>query len=140
MNKLKPSFAFPDNSLLVSLVTLYFLHVNVHLPILHEPTFKRNVVRGFHHENSDFGAIVLAVCALGARYSSDERVFAVPGHALSAGWKWFEQLQSNQRCVFQSPCLYELQFHCVSSAAASDRVNHTNRPLKAFCNFHSRHI
>ncbi|KAK1225643.1 Gypsy retrotransposon integrase-like protein 1 [Marasmius sp. AFHP31] len=114
-NKSKPSFAFPDNSLLVSVVSLYFQHVNVHMPVLHEPTFKKKVMRGLHYENVDFGAVVLAVCALGARYSGDERAFAVPGHSLSAGWRWFEQLQSHHTCAFKSPCLYELQFHCLTA-------------------------
>ncbi|KAK1231046.1 Gypsy retrotransposon integrase-like protein 1 [Marasmius sp. AFHP31] len=109
----KLSFSFPENSLLVSLISLYFHHVNIHLPVLHEPTFRKNVVEGLHHRNSHFGAVVLAVCAIGARYSDDPQVFFVPGHPSSAGWKWFEQIHPIRRSMFEMPCLYELQWHCL---------------------------
>ncbi|KAL0060683.1 Gypsy retrotransposon integrase-like protein 1 [Marasmius tenuissimus] len=109
----KLSFSFPENSLLVSLISLYFHHVNIHLPVLHEPTFRKNVVEGLHYRNSHFGAVVLAVCAIGARYSDDPQVFSVPGHPPSAGWKWFEQIHPIRRSMFETPCLYELQWHCL---------------------------
>lgn len=45
------------------------------MPLLHQPTFQRGLDAGLHERNRAFGELTLSVCALGARYSSDERVF-----------------------------------------------------------------
>ncbi|KAL0575674.1 Gypsy retrotransposon integrase-like protein 1 [Marasmius crinis-equi] len=110
-----PPYTFPDNTLLVSLISLYFERFNSHFPTLHEPTFRKNVVHELHHTDRQFGAVLLAVCALGAKFWDDERVLSVPGHTLSAGWKWFEQIQSIHRSFLDTPSLYELQYYCVES-------------------------
>ena len=57
-----------------SLVELYFEHCNIYLPALHRPFFFAAVADGLHRRNSEFGSLVLLVCALGARYSEDRRV------------------------------------------------------------------
>lgn len=45
------------------------------MPLLHQPTFQRALDAGLHEHDRGFGELVLSVCALGARYSSDKGVF-----------------------------------------------------------------
>ncbi|KAF9265364.1 hypothetical protein L218DRAFT_169470 [Marasmius fiardii PR-910] len=112
----RPSYTFPEHSLMVPLISLYFQRVNVLFPVLHAPTFKRNVVQGLHLVNPYFGAVVLVVCALGSRYSDDKRVLSFPDESLSAGWKWFEQVPLLRRSQFDPPTLYELQYYALAAA------------------------
>ncbi|KAF9254514.1 hypothetical protein L218DRAFT_1082301 [Marasmius fiardii PR-910] len=111
----RPSYTFPEHSLMVSLISIYFQKVNILFPILHAPTFWRNVVQGLHLENPYFGAVVLGVCALGARYSDDKRVLSSPDQPSSAGWKWFEQVPLLRRSKFDPPNLYELQYYVLGA-------------------------
>ncbi|CAK5270071.1 unnamed protein product [Mycena citricolor] len=70
----KPTYVFPPQDLLYSLITLYFEHANLFLPLLHRPSFERDVSRGSHLLDDQLGAIVLLVCAIGSRFSHDPRV------------------------------------------------------------------
>ncbi|KAG7098332.1 hypothetical protein E1B28_000293 [Marasmius oreades] len=110
----RPSYIFPDDSLMASLTSLYFEKVNVFFPILHAPTFKRNINEGLHLENPHFGAVVLVVCAIASRCSNDKRVLSSPDQPLSAGWKWFEQVQLIRRSLFDPPSSHELQFYALA--------------------------
>ena len=65
---------FPEPDLLSALVGHYFKHINIELPLLHRPTFERDIAQGLHERNATFGAVVLLVCAMGSRYSDDPRV------------------------------------------------------------------
>ncbi|KAF5392117.1 hypothetical protein D9757_003201 [Collybiopsis confluens] len=102
---------FPSPSLLVSLVDLYFTKHNFFVPLLHRPTFQRGLDARLHERNRSFGELVLSVCALGARYSSDEEVFqstvgidpAVREH--SAGWKYINQINPTQEITAKNALL-----------------------------------
>ena len=113
---IKTRYTFPPPDLLKSLINHYFSSVNTFLPVLHRPTFARSVALQLHHTDDDFGAIALLVCALGARYSNDDRV-KLDGiddwH--SSGWRWYNQVEAHQRSHHNtgSPTLYDLQFYCV---------------------------
>ncbi|KAJ2936611.1 hypothetical protein H1R20_g482, partial [Candolleomyces eurysporus] len=65
---------FPEPDLLNALVGYYFKHINIELPLLHRPTFEKEIAQGLHKQNATFGGVVLLVCAMGSRYSSDPRV------------------------------------------------------------------
>ncbi|KAJ3794574.1 fungal-specific transcription factor domain-containing protein [Lentinula aff. detonsa] len=120
-----PPFVFPDEDLIDSLVTLYFTHVNAYFSILHEPSFIRSITQDLHHKDRHFGALVLAVCALGARFSDDERIYedgidpttrtndASRGGASeqSIGWKWIRQIQPVRRTFTAPPSIYEIQLY-----------------------------
>ncbi|KAF8216525.1 fungal-specific transcription factor domain-containing protein [Mycena galopus ATCC 62051] len=107
-----PQYNFPPSDLAASLVDLYFAHINLLLPLLHRPTFARDLAAGLHLTNDGFAATYLLVCAIGARYSSDPRVLLDGSDNLfSCGWRWFEQLQLMRDPLGPSPCLYDLQFN-----------------------------
>ncbi|KAJ3823960.1 fungal-specific transcription factor domain-containing protein [Lentinula raphanica] len=112
-----PPFIFPDDDLIDSLVHLYFTHVNAYFPIIHEPSFKRSINQDLHHRDKHFGALVLAVCALGARYSDDERIFednidgSHDAKEQSIGWKWVRQIQPVRRTFIAPPSIYEIQLY-----------------------------
>ena len=109
-------YTFPPPDLLDSLIDHYFSSVNMPLPLLHRPIFEWSVAMQLHHRDDDFGAIVLLVCALGARYSIDDRV-KMDGvddwH--SSGWRWYNQVEAHRRSfhVGRLTTLYDLQFFCV---------------------------
>jgi hypothetical protein len=110
----EPHYQFPDPDLLKTLVDLYFLNMNTFLPLLHRPTFEKSFADNLHLREDGFGAVVLLVAAVGARFSDDPRV-ALPGtNAMhSAGWAWFNQVQMVRRSLFSPPGLYDLQIYCV---------------------------
>ena len=113
---IKTRYTFPPSDLLDSLINHYFSSVNTFLPVLHRPSFERSVALQLHHTDDDFGAIVLLVCALGARYSNDVRV--KPDGIddwQSSGWGWYNQVEAYRRTYYNtgSPTLYDLQFYCV---------------------------
>lgn len=87
-------YLFPEADLLARLVDLYFNNIHTHLPILHRPWFRQKLEEQHHLSSREFGAVVLLVCAIGARFCDDPRVF-VPGSnsGHSAGYQWFSQVQ-----------------------------------------------
>ncbi|KAF5346169.1 hypothetical protein D9758_009925 [Tetrapyrgos nigripes] len=119
-----PNYVYPPPDLLYSLVDLYFTHFNLYLPLLHRPTFDRAVAQGLHlcaeqdENGAMFGGLLLLVCALGSRYSNDERVliFESPSKTgggkdrRSAGWKYFKQVHGMRKSMSAAPNLYDLQW------------------------------
>ncbi|KAJ7623210.1 fungal-specific transcription factor domain-containing protein [Roridomyces roridus] len=110
-----PQYDFPPPDLAASLVDLYFTHVNLLLPLLHRPTFLRDLAAGRHLTNDGFAATFLLVCAIGSRFSTDSRVLLEGTDSLhSCGWHWFKQLQLMRDPLGPPPCLYDLQFSALS--------------------------
>jgi hypothetical protein len=103
---------FPPEDLISKLIDAYFIHVNVAAPLLHRPSFERSVASGAHL-HVGFGEVLLLVCAVGARFVDDERVLLDGVSKHSAGWQWFNQVQSMNRSIFKVPCLHDLQICCV---------------------------
>jgi len=109
------SFLFPAQDLLPGLVDNYFAQVNIFLPLLHRPTFESALFDGLHLRDEGFASIVLVVCAIGARWSEDPRVYT-QGDGLSShsrGWFWYNQAQDQRLGYLSLPSLYDLQFHTV---------------------------
>ncbi|KIK69807.1 hypothetical protein GYMLUDRAFT_34211 [Collybiopsis luxurians FD-317 M1] len=112
-----PELEFPPPSLLDSLVNYYFIKRNRMLPLLHRPTFQQGLDTHLHRRDRAFGELVLSVCAIGARYSRDERVY--DGRASknseerehSIGWKYINQIGSMEEFMPQS-ALYKVQTIC----------------------------
>jgi hypothetical protein len=113
----QPAHIFPENDLLVSLISLYFSQVNCYLPLLHAPTVKRLICEGYHYKDHKFGNMVLALCALASRFSDDPRVFVDPQKLTSAGWRYFRQVKTLTGMTIERPTLYDLQTFCVSPLA-----------------------
>jgi len=98
------------------LIENYFSYVNVYTPVLHRPTFEKDVKAELHLRDVDFAGVVLQVCAVGARYSDDERVFLPgPESILSHGHKWQRQVRHFNEMSCKIPSLYQLQALAVSS-------------------------
>ncbi|KAK0204125.1 fungal-specific transcription factor domain-containing protein [Desarmillaria ectypa] len=105
----KSCYVFPDNDLITNLVAIYFETVNPILPILHRPTFTKDVANGLHLRDENFGAILLLILAVASRYSDDPRVLADPSSRLSAGWGFLVQAPIFKKTVLAPPSLYEIQ-------------------------------
>ncbi|KAK0183806.1 hypothetical protein F5146DRAFT_1229357 [Armillaria mellea] len=116
VNDTVPVYVFPDPDLMPILVTLYFDHYNSYLPLLHRPTFEKAMADGEHWTDHLYAGTLLLVCALGARYSNDPRIFSTQPGGSEAGWRYFEQLTSFQTALQDrtTTTLYELQIHCLS--------------------------
>ena len=106
--------SFPPPELMDVLVDLYFRHLNIHHPLLHEPTFRKSIEAGRHLREGGFGATVLLVCANGSRFTRDPRVLLDgPHRTLSAGWKWFLLVDKARRLSFAPAKLHDLQVYVV---------------------------
>nr|GAT46954.1 predicted protein [Mycena chlorophos] len=113
-----PQHTFPPDDLLLSLVDLFFHKCNPLLGLLHQASFRKSLfAERLHVRNLHFGAVVLAVCALGSRFSEDPRVL-VDGTTdeHSCGWKWFAQVRPMHAAwVSVHPStLYQLQLVILS--------------------------
>ncbi|GJE88259.1 fungal-specific transcription factor domain-containing protein [Phanerochaete sordida] len=77
----RPAFVFPHAALLRALVGTYFDVQNTYVPVLHRPALEAGLAAGRHRADEDFGALVLLVCALGARWATDRTVLLGVGDA-----------------------------------------------------------
>ncbi|KAF8198781.1 fungal-specific transcription factor domain-containing protein [Mycena galopus ATCC 62051] len=109
----RPHYTFPPPDLLSTLVDLYFQHVNMYNPLLHRPTFERELADDKHLRDDKFGALVLTMCAVASRFSDDPRAFD-PAKPLTCGWKYFSQLSLQIEHLYSSPKLYDLQRYCLA--------------------------
>ncbi len=99
-----------------SLINTYFPNQNVNIPLLHRPTFQTAVMDGLHLRDDGFGCTVLLVCALGARFFDDPRVFPKGScdNPYLAGWQWFRQIKPIFQVInLEAPRLYDIQIACV---------------------------
>jgi len=111
-----PQFEFPDKDLLDHLVTLYFERLNLYTPLLHRPTFERDLANDLHLHDTGFGQVVLMVCALASRCTNDPRV-TLPNDktGLSSGFKFFRQTRLLRNKLLDRASLYDVQYFCVSA-------------------------
>ncbi|KAF8968587.1 fungal-specific transcription factor domain-containing protein [Flammula alnicola] len=109
-------YTFPEPDLAMHFMDLYFVHVNIYLPLLHRPTFGKYVQEGLHLTNGNFAPVYLVVCAIGAQYSDDPkaRLEGVDSYH-SCGWKWFGQVQMKKQPMLAPPTLFDLQLYCLSA-------------------------
>jgi hypothetical protein len=100
--------------LLLRLMAAYFNEVNSLLPLLHQPTFERDVTLGRHLHERPFGNVLLMVCALGARYVVDPRIRNADGvTGMSSGQEWFELAHGVPKSLFTKPSLVDIQLQAV---------------------------
>lgn len=115
-------FEFPDVDLMRHLVSCYFDNLNILLPLLHRPSFLRSIEEGLHHVDSNFGATVLLVCAIGCRYSEDPRVtHEVTSTTSCTAWKFFNQLLKLHKVKYLPHSLYEAQVYPVRALGPFQR-------------------
>lgn len=119
MLKPKPVFfEFPDMDLLRHLVDCYFDNYNVMFPILHRSSFILSIQQGLHEVSQGFGAVVLLVCAVGCRFTTDPRVAqAISPTSPCTAWRFFHQADSVQRHQFLPHSLHEAQIYPVCPLA-----------------------
>ncbi|KAJ7745800.1 hypothetical protein DFH07DRAFT_963156 [Mycena maculata] len=56
-----PHYTFPEEDLMMNLVTLYFTNVNVFIPLLHRPTFLECIKDGRYTRHNGYASTVLPV-------------------------------------------------------------------------------
>lgn len=115
-----PQFEFPEKDLRDKLVSLYFERVNIYIPLLHRPTFERDLANDLHLHDVGFAQLVLMVSALASRCTDDPRVL-LPNEktTLSSGFKYFRQTRLMRNKLLDKTTLYDLQYYCVRRQAAS---------------------
>jgi hypothetical protein len=108
---------FPPADLLYGLVDTWFKTKHIMFPLLHQPTFMKNLADGLHYREGAFAGVLLMVCACASQYSTDPRVI-FPGTDSwpSAGWQWFIQARTYHQVSLSSPCLHDVQMYCVRSS------------------------
>ena len=102
-----PDRTFPPTDLMAKLIDGYFDNLNVYMPLLHTPSFQRNVRDGVHLREPLFGAVVLLVCAIGSRWTDDPRVQTDDG--TTPGWRWFTQVDTVRWSIFERPTVEDVQ-------------------------------
>ncbi|KAE9403208.1 hypothetical protein BT96DRAFT_854923 [Gymnopus androsaceus JB14] len=116
-----PPYRFPEPDLLWHLINVYFTETAPYFPIIHAPSFKLAVTNGLHLLDYNFGAVVLAVCAIGSRGSDDPRVVRYDTK-LTSGWQCFRQIRLLRPNLIETTSVHELQLYCL----AYYYLQHTN--------------
>ncbi|KAI0373472.1 hypothetical protein BV20DRAFT_962633 [Pilatotrama ljubarskyi] len=107
---LPPLTEFPPPEEMRAFVDAYFKEMNVYMPVLHRPTFERQIEEGLHLRDPGFGAIVLLVCANGSRFADDPwTVDAGEPEGDPPGWSYFLQVERARKSLFAPHGLYDLQ-------------------------------
>ncbi|EKM58695.1 uncharacterized protein PHACADRAFT_117794 [Phanerochaete carnosa HHB-10118-sp] len=113
-----PYTDFPEPSLMNDLLDNYFQKIHKNFPLLHRPTFLQNIASGLHLTDEGFGATVLLVCALSARFSNNPA--ALTSGLTSwhwAGWQWFQQVRAVRKLIpLTTTTLYDLQVAALGGA------------------------
>ncbi|KAE9395145.1 hypothetical protein BT96DRAFT_997922 [Gymnopus androsaceus JB14] len=113
---LQRPLTFPEDDLLQSLCTLYFIHVHPYIPLIHQVQFERAMSEGLHLQDRRFGLVALGVCAVGSRFSNDPRnLVDGTSNEHSLGWRWYEQTSFLRGSFLEPPSLYDLQSCCLSA-------------------------
>ncbi|TFK23617.1 hypothetical protein FA15DRAFT_670332 [Coprinopsis marcescibilis] len=101
----EPEYIYPEPDLFDVLLVAYWSRVHVQFPVLHRPSFSRDLEDRRHLTDRKFARVLLAACACAARYVDDERVL-VPARDLgadppvaSAGWLYLEQTLPAQSVI-----------------------------------------
>ncbi|KIK69820.1 hypothetical protein GYMLUDRAFT_34227 [Collybiopsis luxurians FD-317 M1] len=108
-----PVYTFPELDLLWQLIHVYFAQIAPYVPLLHRPTFERAVMSGSHLFDDSFGAVVLLVCALAARFSEDPRTL-LQDTRLTMGYRWFRQVRLVRSNFVEPASVHELQLYCLA--------------------------
>ncbi|KAJ6540579.1 fungal-specific transcription factor domain-containing protein [Mycena capillaripes] len=106
------AYMFPSEARMSQFIELYFTHQNMYMPLLHRPTFERNIAEGLHLRNDGFASTVLLVCAIASRWSTELTVMT--GVDLACGWEWFDQVPLGGNHLFGQTTLYDLQYYCLA--------------------------
>ncbi|KAJ7486889.1 fungal-specific transcription factor domain-containing protein [Mycena latifolia] len=109
----RPDLSFPDDHLLVTLVSLYFTRVNAFLPLLHRPGFEQCLSQRLHRHHIGFASTLLLVCAVGSLYLTNADVSNQERQAL--GWRWYNQVELCGHKLRHQPTLYDLQAYCLAA-------------------------
>ena len=105
---------FPEPSLIRHLLDIYFDIHNIILPVLHRPSFERSFADKLHERNESFGTVVILMCAIACRYSSDPRVkHSVDTSTSNTGWNLFNQIDRLRRTRLVGHQLYDVQIYAV---------------------------
>ncbi|KAJ7657154.1 fungal-specific transcription factor domain-containing protein [Mycena polygramma] len=104
-----PTYRLPSEARMTELIEQYFTHQNIYLPLLHRPTFERNIADGLHLRNDGFAVTVLLVCAIGSRWDTDP---GVADHA--RGWEWFDQVGQVKSQLYMQASLYDIQYYSLA--------------------------
>ncbi|KAJ8490019.1 hypothetical protein ONZ51_g2571 [Trametes cubensis] len=120
---------FPPADLMHRLLESYFRHATGWMPLLHKPTFLKNIEDGLHLRSGGFGATVLLACALGSRQVvDDDRVLLDKSDKRSAGWQWFQRVDDMHKSLLAPVHLYDLQI----SAMMAMFIHSTTMPQSSW--------
>ncbi|KAJ7747130.1 fungal-specific transcription factor domain-containing protein [Mycena maculata] len=108
-----PHYVFPEEDLMVNLVTLYFSNVNAFIPLLHRPTFWECIKVGLYMRHNGCASILLLICAVGSLYLTDPGLSGEDRESL--GWKYYNQVELCGHTLRQQPTLYDLQVYCLAA-------------------------
>jgi hypothetical protein len=128
---------WPPEDLVPKLVDDYFFLIHHALPLLHEPTFRRDLTDRVYERDRDFRQLCLTVFALGSRSCNDERMH-MPASLLppdmpelyrrySAGWQLIGQIMSEPFDWNAAPNLFDLQ-KMVVRPSRTDRQSRSRLP------------
>lgn len=106
-------YVFPEEDLLHTLVQHYFDEAETLMPLLHRPTFERDLAQGLHLKEDGFARVVLLVCAVSSGFVDDPRVLLESESGHSSGWRWFSQVTLGGAPLLDLPSLYDVQVCCV---------------------------
>ena len=99
----------------MTLVNTYFYYSHGFIPLLHEPTFRRDLASKRHIYDDDFAQLLLMMCSISSRFTKDPRVLLDGDTSFnSAGFRFAKQVTLFDPVCLRKPNLLQLQTYAVS--------------------------
>ncbi|EAU83086.2 hypothetical protein CC1G_11170 [Coprinopsis cinerea okayama7 len=115
------TYIFPEGDLFEILMNAYWARVHILHPVLHRPSFERDLGDWRHLTDPSFGRVVLAACACASRFVEDERVLMVDDQdpsrlsGPSAGWRYMAQLPLTLQTTIEQVQTTDLQYYALAA-------------------------
>jgi hypothetical protein len=108
-------FEFPREDLLLTLVNSFFYYARKDIPLLHEPTFRRDLASRRHIYDADFAQLLLMVCSIAGRFTEDPRVLLDDAtSSRSTSFSFVKQVTLFDPICLRKANLLQLQTYVVS--------------------------
>lgn len=118
------SLELPPDDLMPIIIDAFFSYV--FFPFIHRPMFEKQLKEGLHRRNGTFLRVVLMVCANGAKWCNDPRVLDDRWPvSLSAGHRWFRQLEPGHKNFIDQISLHDAQLVVVSVSSGIISVSYS---------------
>ena len=111
---------FPEDDLILSLLSLFFRYTTPFMPVIHRATFEAQYADKLHFRDPPQAKLLLMMCAVASPYSDDPRVLHEYRGAKIPGYQYFCQVKDWPKLLAPST-LADIQACVVCTLSSGQR-------------------